>query len=83
MLVHLHSAALADLAFTVVQDIGSVLSSERSSAWAPAKPHPYDTLIRALARAHRRKRMLEEGKYRSASEIAEAENNARSYAPDF
>jgi hypothetical protein len=37
----LHSAALADLTFTVVQDIGSVLSSERSSAWAPAKPHPY------------------------------------------
>jgi hypothetical protein len=61
------------LTFTVVQDIGSVLSSERSSAWAPAKPHPYDALIRALARAHRRKRMVEERAYRSAGEIAEAE----------
>ena len=75
----LHSAALADLTFTVVQDIGSVLSSERSSAWAPAKPHPYETLIRALARAHRWKRMLEEGRYRSAAEIAEAEGVTRSF----
>ena len=30
-------------------------------AWAPARPRPDETLIRALARAHRWKRMLEEG----------------------
>ena len=44
-----------------------------------AKPRPDNTLIRALARAHRWKRMLEEGRYRSASEIAEAENVTRSF----
>ena len=38
-----------------------------------------ETLIRALARAHRWKRMLEEGKYRSAAEIAEAEGVTRSF----
>ena len=40
---------------------------------------PDDTLIRALARAHRWKRMLEEGRYRSAGEIAEAEGVTRSF----
>jgi hypothetical protein len=48
-------------------------------AWAPAKPRPHDTLIRALARAHRWKRMLEEGRYRSAGELAEAESVTRSF----
>lgn len=33
-----------------------------SDAWAPSKPRPDETLIRALARAHRWKRMLEEGR---------------------
>jgi ParB-like chromosome segregation protein Spo0J len=47
-------------------------------AWAPAKPRPDETLIRALARAHRWKRLLEEGKFRSA-EVAEAENVTRSF----
>ena len=48
-------------------------------AWAPAKPRPDNTLIRALARAHRWKRMLEEGKFRSAGELAEAEGVTRSF----
>ena len=48
-------------------------------AWAPAKPRPDDTLIRALARAHRWQRLLEEGKYRSAAEIADAEGVTRSF----
>jgi ParB-like chromosome segregation protein Spo0J len=52
---------------------------QRCLAWAPASPRPDETLIRALARAHRWKRLLDEGRYRSASEIAEAENIARSY----
>ena len=38
-----------------------------------------ETLIRALARAHRWKRLLEEGKYRSAAELAEAEGVTRSF----
>ena len=48
-------------------------------AWASAKPRPDETLIRALARAHRWKRMLEDGKYWSAVEIAEAEGVTRSF----
>jgi hypothetical protein len=42
-------------------------------------PRPDETLIRALAPAHRWKRMLEEGRYRSAAEIAQAEGVTRSF----
>ena len=48
-------------------------------AWAPAEPRPDNTLIRALVRAHRWKMLLEEGKYRSAAEIAEAEGVTLSF----
>jgi hypothetical protein len=48
-------------------------------AWAPAKSRPDETLIRALARAHRWNRMLEAGKCRSIAEIAEAEKINRSF----
>jgi hypothetical protein len=48
-------------------------------AWAPAKPRPDETLIRALARAHRWKRLLDEGRYRSAGDLAEAEGVTRSF----
>ena len=48
-------------------------------AWASAKQRPDETLIRALARAHRWKRLLEEGKYGSAAEIADAEKVTRSF----
>ena len=40
---------------------------------------PDDTLIRALARAHRWKGLLEERRDRSAGELAEAESVARSF----
>ena len=50
-----------------------IIAPDGSDAWAPAKSRPDETLIRALARAHRWKRMLEEGQYRSAREIGEAE----------
>ena len=43
-----------------------IIAPDGGDAWAPAKPRPDETLIRALARAHRWKRMLEEGRYRSA-----------------
>ena len=36
-------------------------------------------MVKALARAHRWKRLLEEGKYRSAGEIADAEKVTRSF----
>ena len=56
-----------------------IIAPDGGDAWAPAKPRPDETLIRALARAHRWKRMLEEGTHGSVSEIAEAEKIDRSY----
>jgi hypothetical protein len=57
-----------------------IIAPDGGDAWAPAKPRPEKTLIRALARAHRWRRMLEEGRYRSAGELAEAEGVTRSFA---
>jgi hypothetical protein len=48
-------------------------------AWGPANPRTCETLIRALARAHRWKRLLEEDRCRSAGKIAEAEQVSRSF----
>ena len=56
-----------------------IIAPDGGDAWAPAKPRPDETLIRALARAHRWKRLLEEGRYRSAAEMAEAEGVTRSF----
>jgi ParB-like chromosome segregation protein Spo0J len=55
-----------------------IIAPDGGDAWAPAKPRPDKTLIRALARAHRWKRLLEEGN-RSAGELAEAEGVTRSF----
>ncbi len=56
-----------------------IIAPDGGDAWAPPKPRPNETLIRALARAHRWKRKLEEGRYRSAGELAEAEGVTRSF----
>jgi hypothetical protein len=56
-----------------------IIAPDGSDAWAPTKARPDETLIRALARAHRWNRMLEAGKFRSIAEIAEAENIDRSF----
>jgi hypothetical protein len=60
-------------------DIADATAPDGGDAWAPAKSRPDETLIRALARARRRKRLLEDGTYRSAAEIAEAEGVTRSF----
>ncbi|MDO8607743.1 MAG: hypothetical protein Q7R40_14485 [Phaeospirillum sp.] len=44
-----------------------------------AKPTPDDTLLKALARAHRWKRMLESGQVASLNELSEAEKISPSY----
>ena len=54
-----------------------IIAPNGGDAWAPAKPRPDETLIRALARAHRWKRRLEEGICRSAGEVAESEKVTR------
>jgi hypothetical protein len=56
-----------------------IIAPDGGDAWAPTKPPPDETLIRALARAHRWKQLIEDGIYRSAAEIAEAEGVTRSY----
>jgi hypothetical protein len=56
-----------------------IIAPDGGDAWTPAKSRPDETLIRALARAHRWKRMLEQGRYRSAQEIADAEKIGRSF----
>ena len=50
------------------------------SEMAPAtKPQPDGTLIKALARAWRWQRMLDDGVYATVSEIGDAENVSKSY----
>src|SRR5919106_1052970 len=50
------------------------------SELAPAtRPQPDGTLAKALARAWRWQRMLEEGRFASVSEIGDAENISKSY----
>jgi Centromere-binding protein HTH domain len=44
-----------------------------------SKPQPDGTLIKALARAWRWQRMLDDGVYASVSEIGDAENISKSY----
>ena len=56
-----------------------IIAPDGGDAWALAKPRPDETLIRAVARAHRWRRLLEQGKYRSAAEVAEAETLTRSF----
>jgi hypothetical protein len=56
-----------------------IIAPDGGDAWAPPKSRPDETLIRALARAHRWKRLLEEGRYGSTTEIAEAEKIGRSF----
>jgi hypothetical protein len=55
------------------------LKAGAGNAWAPTKARPDETLIRTLARAHRRNRMLDAGKCRSIAQIAEAEKIDRSF----
>jgi hypothetical protein len=56
-----------------------IITPDGSDAWAPTKVRPDETLIRALARAHRWNRMLEQGRYRSVGELAAAEKINRAY----
>ncbi len=56
-----------------------IIAPDGGDAWAPAKPRPDETLIRALARAHRWKKLLEERKYRSATDVAKAEGVTRNF----
>jgi hypothetical protein len=56
-----------------------IIAPDGGDAWAPTNARPDETLIRALARAHRWNRMLEACKCRSITEIAGGEKIDRSF----
>jgi hypothetical protein len=56
-----------------------VIIAPDGDAWVPTKPRTDETLMRALGRAHRWKRLIEDGAYRSPAEIADAEGLTRSF----
>ena len=56
-----------------------IVAPDGSEIVPPTKPQPDGTLVKALARAWRWQRMLDEGVYASVSEIGDAENISKSY----
>ena len=56
-----------------------VVVAPDGAAWAPARPQVDSTLVKALARAFRWRRMLESGRYGSIAELAAAEKINESY----
>jgi hypothetical protein len=47
--------------------------------WSAPRPRVDNTLVKALARAHRWKRMLDEGRYATVTELAAGEKLDRGY----
>jgi hypothetical protein len=56
-----------------------IVAPDGSELAPSSKPQPDGTLVKALARAWRWQRMLDEGVYMSVSEIGDAENISKSY----
>jgi hypothetical protein len=56
-----------------------ILARDGTELAPSSKPQPDGTLIKALARAWRWQRMLDDGTYASVSEIGDAENISKSY----
>ena len=56
-----------------------IVAPDGSEIVPSSKPQPDGTLVKALARAWRWQRMLDEGVYASVSEIGDAENISKSY----
>ena len=56
-----------------------VVAPEGQRGWAPSRARVDSTLIKALARAYRWQRMLDDGRYGSVSELAAAEKLDRGY----
>ena len=56
-----------------------VVAPEGQEGWAPSRARVDNTLIKALARAHRWQRMLDDGRCGSVSELAAAERLDRGY----
>lgn len=56
-----------------------VLTPAGGAAWAPRQTRVDNALVKAIARAHRWRRMLEGGVYASTTELATAEKINQSY----
>jgi hypothetical protein len=56
-----------------------IVAPDGSELTPTSKPQPDSTLVKALARAWRWQRMLDEGLYVSVSDIGDAENISKSY----
>ena len=56
-----------------------IVAPDGSEIAPTAKPQPDGTLVKALARAWRWQRMLDEGRFASVRELAEAERVSLSY----
>ena len=56
-----------------------IIGPDGSAIVPSSKPQPDSTLVKALARAWRWQRMLDEGRFASARELAEAERVGHSY----
>jgi hypothetical protein len=65
--------------FRIRKHGGRKLMVSPDGASAPARPRIDSTLVKALARAHRWKRLLEQGDYGSLTELATAEKINLSY----
>jgi hypothetical protein len=56
-----------------------VVIAPDGAAWAPPRAQVDSTMVKALARAFRWRRMLESGRYGTITELAEAEKVNQSY----
>jgi hypothetical protein len=56
-----------------------IVAPDGSAIEASCRPQPDGTLVKALARAWRWQRMLDNGVYATVSEIGDAENISKSY----
>jgi hypothetical protein len=56
-----------------------IVTPDGSEIAPTSKPQPDGTLVKAIARAWRWQRMLDDGVYASVSEIGDAENISKSY----
>src|SRR3979490_3111486 len=72
--------AMVSIAVTFLQRGGrkQILSPAGAAPWSPA-PRVDSALVKAVARAHRWRQMLESGEYASSAELAKAEKVNDSY----
>lgn len=56
-----------------------VIAPDGANAWAPPRARVDNAMVKALARAHRWRKLLDAGRYQNVRDLAEAENINPSY----